>query len=49
MKRQTKIKIGEPQPIPCPRCNESHGYKYYDLFRMHYMSEHYADGKYWGG
>ncbi len=44
-----EIKINDPQPVPCPHCGGIHGYKYYDLIRMHYMSEHNADGSYWGG
>ena len=44
-----EIKINEPQPKPCPKCKEKHGYQYSDYMSVHYTSQHTADGKYEGG
>lgn len=44
MNKRISIKIGEPQPLPCPKCNRSFGYQYSDLFRMYYTSIHNPDG-----
>jgi len=46
---QKAIKIKDPQPVPCPHCGGYYGYKYYDTFRMAYMSIHDENGKYEGG
>ncbi|MDR2005329.1 MAG: hypothetical protein LBQ74_20085 [Prevotella sp.] len=46
---QKAIKIKDPQPEPCPNCGGFYGYKYYDTFRMAYMSIHDSKGKYEGG
>lgn len=49
MSKRISIKIGEPQPLPCPKCNGLFGYQYSDLFRMYYTSIHNPDGMYYGG
>lgn len=43
------IKVNDPQPLDCPKCETKHGYQYSDAFRMHYTSFHTPDGKYEGG
>lgn len=43
------IKMTEPQPLDCPKCQAKEGYQYSDLFRMSYTSVHNAQGKYEGG
>jgi hypothetical protein len=43
------IKINEPQPKPCPKCNSFEGYQYSDYMTIHYTSFHSEVGKYDGG
>jgi hypothetical protein len=44
-----EIKVNDPQPLPCPKCNAKEGYQYSDYISVHYTSHHSVDGKYEGG
>lgn len=48
-KTSITIKVGEPQPLPCPRCGNYYGYQYRDLYRMGYNTCHNKNGEYEGG
>lgn len=43
------IKLNEPQPAECPKCKSYEGYQYSDYMKVHYTSQHDAEGKYEGG
>lgn len=43
------IKICDPQPVACSKCDGFYGYQYSDHMKVHYTSQHSRDGKYEGG
>lgn len=44
MKAMIKIKVGEPQPVPCDKCKGIYGYGYVDRIVINYQREHLPDG-----
>lgn len=49
MSKQVTIRINDPQPLPCPKCNRREGYQYFDSYRMGYTAFHKANGENEGG
>lgn len=49
MKKIPTIKAGDPQPTPCPKCNDFHGYQITENIRGQYTTQYFADGSHEGG
>lgn len=44
-----RIKRGDPQPVPCQNCEESHGYTLWDKIAISYGTNYNSDGTHNGG
>jgi hypothetical protein len=44
-----KIKLGEPQPMPCHECGEKYGYQITENIKTTYSTFYDSDGEHTGG
>ncbi len=49
MSKQPVIKMGDPQPLECPNCEDFYGYQVSDLMRTQYTTRFNPDGSPDGG